>query len=78
MAMVGVHACRERRPARDIDNLDTESFLTYLPTLANGVGGFFIVEHTLIQQVNGGLDGAEAGGTEGCRGRAWAMVKSVR
>ncbi|CAM9436333.1 unnamed protein product [Ascophyllum nodosum] len=36
---------------RDIDNLDTEAFLTYLPTLANGVGGFFIVEQTLLQQV---------------------------
>lgn len=38
-------------PCRDIDNLDTEAFLTYLPTLANGVGGFFIVEQTLLQQV---------------------------
>lgn len=25
--------------------------MTYLPTLANGVGGFFIVEQTLLQQV---------------------------
>lgn len=38
---------------RDIDNLDTDAFLTYLPTLANGIGGFFIVEQTLLQQVEG-------------------------
>ncbi|CAM9304499.1 unnamed protein product [Ectocarpus sp. 6 AP-2014] len=37
---------------RDIDNLDTDAFLTYLPTLANGIGGFFIVEQTLLQQVD--------------------------
>ncbi|CAM9165011.1 unnamed protein product, partial [Scytosiphon promiscuus] len=37
---------------RDIDKLDTDAFLTYLPTLANGIGGFFIVEQTLLQQVD--------------------------
>ena len=37
---------------RDIDNLDTDAFLTYLPTLANGIGGFFIVEQTLLQQAS--------------------------
>lgn len=40
------------RLLRDIDNLDTDAFLTYLPTLANGIGGFFIVEQTLLQQVS--------------------------
>jgi hypothetical protein len=37
---------------RDLDHLDTEGFLTYLPTLTNGIMGFFIVEDALMRKVD--------------------------
>ncbi|KAG5180361.1 exocyst complex component 6 [Tribonema minus] len=37
---------------RDLDHLDTEGFLTYLPTLVNGIMGFFIVEDALLRKVD--------------------------
>ncbi|CAM9343266.1 unnamed protein product [Chrysoparadoxa australica] len=37
---------------RDLDNLDTNGLLTYLPTLVNGIVGFCIVEHTLLSKVD--------------------------
>jgi hypothetical protein len=37
---------------RDLDLLNADGFLTYLPTLASGVSGFFIVEHALLQKVD--------------------------
>ncbi|CAM9400088.1 unnamed protein product, partial [Phaeothamnion confervicola] len=36
---------------RDLEHLPTDGFLMYLPTLASGVSGFFIVETTLLQKV---------------------------
>jgi hypothetical protein len=37
---------------RDLDHLDTDAFLTYLPTLVNGIMGFFIVEDALLRKVD--------------------------